>query len=116
MRDGQTPLWDGGRGPSPPVGAARAIEALMLAGARNPDLRPVALGLRRLTGQTSFRALATKSPGSFDRLDGFLASMVAQGFGARAQWRFAEEGPQGVEAVVDAMDHLFPTGALPPVE
>jgi AcrR family transcriptional regulator len=91
----------------------RAIDALTLAGARSPDLRPVALSLRSLTGHTSTQFLAARSPGSFDRLDGFLSSLITQGIGGEGHW--APNGREHIEARRVAMtERLFPVGAPPP--
>jgi AcrR family transcriptional regulator len=90
-----------------------AIDALTLAGARSPDLRPVALSLRSLTGHTSTQFLAARSPGSFDRLDGFLSSLITQGIGGEGHWSASSR--EEIEARRGAMtDRLFPVGAPPP--
>jgi AcrR family transcriptional regulator len=56
-----------------------AMQALILAGARNPDLRPVALSLRRLSGQTSAALLARHAAFPCDRLDAFVWSIFGMG-------------------------------------
>jgi AcrR family transcriptional regulator len=56
-----------------------AMQALILAGARNPDLRPVALSLRRLSGQTSAALLAQYASVPCDRLDAFVYSTFGMG-------------------------------------
>jgi AcrR family transcriptional regulator len=99
MQTGETPqgglLTAGKAGPQVP----RAILALTLAGARDSDLRPVAESLRSLTGQTTSQWLAVRRPGAYDRLDGFLGSLVSQGLPeAGGLW-----GP--------VMDRVFPAGA-----
>ena len=66
-----------------PEGAMRwevgAMHALYLAGARNPDLRDVALSLRRLSGQTSAAWLARRAKITCDRLDAFVWSTYGMG-------------------------------------
>lgn len=57
----------------------RAMQALFLAGARNPDLREVALSLRRLSGQTSAAWLARNAVTPTDRLDAFVWSTFGMG-------------------------------------
>lgn len=56
-----------------------AMHALFLAGARNRDLRDVALGLRRLSGQTSAAWLARHAGAPTDRLDAFVWSTFGMG-------------------------------------
>jgi len=56
-----------------------AMHALFLAGARSPDLRDVALSLRRLSGQTSAAWLARRAVTPVDRLDAFVWSTFGMG-------------------------------------
>jgi AcrR family transcriptional regulator len=56
-----------------------AMLALFLAGARSDDLRPVALSLRRLSGQTSSAWLARHAASPCDRLDAFVWSCFGMG-------------------------------------
>jgi AcrR family transcriptional regulator len=92
-----------------------AIEALMIAGARSTDLRPAALGLRSLTGQTNAQLLAALGPGRFDRLDGFVASLLAQGIGGEAHWIYPPEALDAAEGRLTAtFKRLFPPNAPAP--
>jgi AcrR family transcriptional regulator len=75
-----------------------AMHALFLAGARNADLRPVALSLRRLSGQTSSAWLAVHATGPIDRLDAFVWSV----FGMGLQERISHLPPLDRKAVMDA--------------
>jgi AcrR family transcriptional regulator len=97
MQTGETP--QGGRLTASKAGpqVARAILALTLAGARDPDLRPVAESLRSLTGQTTSQWLAARRPGAYDRLDGFIGSLISQG-------QLEERG----ELWGPVMDRVFP--------
>lgn len=74
-----------------------AMLALFLAGARNDDLRPVALSLRRLSGQTSAAWLARHATGPCDRLDAFVWSC----FGMGLQEHLLHLAPDARKATMD---------------
>ncbi|MBI1198320.1 MAG: TetR family transcriptional regulator [Phenylobacterium sp.] len=74
-----------------------AMLALFLAGARNDDLRPVALSLRRLSGQTSAAWLARHVAGPCDRLDAFIWSC----FGMGLQEHLLHLAPEARRATMD---------------
>jgi hypothetical protein len=78
-----------------------AMLALFLAGARNADLRPVALSLRRFSGQTSAAWLALHGGGDIDRLDAFVWST----FGMGVQERLGHLPPAERKAAMDAAVH-----------
>jgi AcrR family transcriptional regulator len=100
-----------------PSRVTKALEAVMLAGARDPDLRPVAVSLRSLTGQTSSQWLEARRPGAYDRLDGFIASLISQG--QRGEAVLAAPGLERAELEARwsaTMDRIFPAapaGAAP---
>jgi AcrR family transcriptional regulator len=92
-----------------------AIEALMIAGARSADLRPAALALRSFTGQTSATLLTALGPGRFDRLDGFVASLIAQGVGGEGDWICPPEAQDVVgDRLTATLERLFPPDAPAP--
>lgn len=74
-----------------------AMLALTLAGARQPDLRPVATSLRRLAGQTSAAWLSQQLGAPCDRVDAFIWST----FGLGLQQHLTHTPPDRRRAVMD---------------
>jgi AcrR family transcriptional regulator len=112
---GPTASWRDAPRQGASLKTVNAIEALMIAGARSDDLRPAALGLRNLTGQTSAQLLAAIGPGRFDRLDGFVASLIVQGIGGEADWVCPPEAQDAEgERVAATLERLFPPDAPAP--
>jgi hypothetical protein len=86
---------------------------MTLAGARDPDLRPVARSLRGLTGQTSSQWLAARRPGAYDRLDGFVASLISQGLREPEAATTPPTDPAARDVHwAAAMDRVFPATTL----
>ena len=90
----------------------RGFASLYLAGARSADLRPVALSVRSLVGQTGATWLAARRPGDYDRLDSFVWSLIFTAMVEAAAWASPTEPRAALGArLARIADRLFPPAA-----
>ena len=79
---------------------ARGTQAVALAAARNPELKPYALDLRRLRGENLYHLLKAEGGETIDRLDAQTASIVGLGATALA-------GIEGVSRATSLIDWMM---------